>query len=694
MRGKPNVSLVLAAMLAVFGCGGDERNPPPGGGGGDGGGGNDMGVPDGGPPMDAPSNPDAPPANPTGPTVEITNIQNPAAGDFSASSIMTQNRFSVLCRVTPNATSNDPVDSSSVRIEVFGGGQSRTFTALPTATANTFRADVSISGFPNGPLAIRCTGADISSEMRANSDQVDTFYDQGPRIDIFTPAPNAGYAGQLDVLFTVIASPVAPGDQSLSSPDFNAVVLEVAGVQIASLSRVGNTFQGAVLFDDAALFPEPLAGEQTLVVRAFNGRGVVRSTQVVFRSDSQGPAITISSPALGDLVSGIVTVTADISDLSGVDATSVVATIAGAANQFELLPVAGTTFRGSFDTRLLPGGQGFNIVFPNIVVRARDTLGNQSSFGFIVTLDNTSPRISLDPPAIREGRPKGAGVECSLLFDPVGDDAANDLDHVPQLSKVRAWVEDRSNGASSSPGVVIPQAGINDLTVELFILDDESNNTALLVDRTDDPDDVCDDINPLLIPTSIPAASNEVALIQLAPLEPEGTAHFNPPDPSAPVPVLPYNPNQAYSLNGPDSACLSPPASPEPATLCFQSPATRILFAELAINTPVIYGIPPATDLQCFGFAFDFVGTNISEGWACVAVRAEDNLGNVAVSPPLRLCFDDFVPSNGTPNCSPAIAPDCRGTFNPATNQLDAANNCRIDTLQNLFTPAEIRRRP
>jgi hypothetical protein len=42
-----------------------------------------------------------------------------------------------------------------------------------------------------------------------------------------------------------------------------------------------------------------------------------------------------------------------------------------------------------------------------------------------------------------------------------------------------------------------------------------------------------------------------------------------------------------------------------------------------------------------------------------LAGRAEDNIGNVGVSPPIRVCFDD---GEGTPACDPAdtaSAPTC-----------------------------------
>ena len=76
-----------------------------------------------------------------------------------------------------------------------------------------------------------------------------------------------------------------------------------------------------------------------------------------------------------------------------------------------------------------------------------------------------------------------------------------------------------------------------------------------------------------------------------------------------------------------------------------------------------IYGKPLITNLTCVGDAFDFQGS-IDEGWSCLAVRSEDNLGNVGVSRPLRACFraDDggmvcpgpvgTIVTEGMPSCT------------------------------------------
>ena len=118
----------------------------------------------------------------------------------------------------------------------------------------------------------------------------------------------------------------------------------------------------------------------------------------------------------------------------------------------------------------------------------------------------------------------------------------------------------------------------------------------------------------------------------------------------------------------------------------------------LAIPDPVgenaIYTIPPIGMLQCLGNAFDAVATNINDGWACLAVRSEDRLGNVNISPPMRVCFDRLL--NGSAGCPPPgqtmldPAMDCSGTYDPMADTVDVANDCTIPT-SDLFPPHEPR---
>src|SRR6185436_1035312 len=110
---------------------------------------------------------------------------------------------------------------------------------------------------------------------------------------------------------------------------------------------------------------------------------------------------------------------------------------------------------GQFDTVVLAG-----VVSPNITVTVVDQLGATVSRGFPITLDNSSPLASMDPPPVRMFNP--VGTLCSAAFDPLGSDAPDDRETVAQLSEFRARVADRPNTGTlnSNTTVFIPMAGV------------------------------------------------------------------------------------------------------------------------------------------------------------------------------------------------------------------------------------------
>jgi hypothetical protein len=82
--------------------------------------------------------------------------------------------------------------------------------------------------------------------------------------------------------------------------------------------------------------------------------------------------------------------------------------------------------------------------------------------------------------------------------------------------------------------------------------------------------------------------------------------------------------------------------------------------------TPVIYSASPTAGNECTGVSWEF-GTKVSaDGWVCFATRAVDNVGNVGVSRPLRICVDD-PDRAGTPPCANSSigAPTCTDGCTP-----------------------------
>jgi hypothetical protein len=77
-----------------------------------------------------------------------------------------------------------------------------------------------------------------------------------------------------------------------------------------------------------------------------------------------------------------------------------------------------------------------------------------------------------------------------------------------------------------------------------------------------------------------------------------------------------------------------------------------------------IWGLDPVDKNWCFGSQFDTLANNIQPGWACIAVRSIDKLGNRGVSRVLRVYVseDGSAPAGGT-----GSKPDCTGTYTMTT---------------------------
>lgn len=334
--------------------------------------------------------------------------------------------------------------------------------------------------------------------------------------------------------------------------------------------------------------------------------------------DATPPKITVTSPSAGDVLRGSIEVNVSIEDSS--PPITVTATLSNL--EIDMVSVAGTnTFRGTVDTLPLAG-----LVAPTIIVRATDNGGLQSEVGVQIVLDNEGPIASLDPPAVRLRRDGDNGIECSREFDPLGTDTPNDGEVVPQLFELRGRVEDLSNTGTVNSVLVVPKAGVD--SVELYVFDDTTK--PLVVDS--DGDGECDDINPDIVPAIAPMTSNEAAVVTLESIDPIGTAFFS-----------------TDTFGGSNLGCLAGDDVDPPEPICLGETNTAII--QDFDGSPEVYGIPPSSDFNCLGFAFDARAANLSDGFACAALLVTDRLGNRRVSEPLRICIDSDL-SGG----------DCNGT--------------------------------
>jgi hypothetical protein len=364
--------------------------------------------------------------------------------------------------------------------------------------------------------------------------------------------------------------------------------------------------------------------------------------------DSDGPTITISSPTVGSFVSGFFAIKADISDPSGVDPSSVIAEF-GNINSTDITLTATSSgrYEGVFDVRDLAS----NYVLAEISVRAKDKNGNLSQVGEEVVIDSVKPWMTMDS-SKQMYVSKNGGVECSHAFSPIGTDAAHDGQVVPQIITLRARIEDHGNLA---PGLKVERySTVDPATVQMFVIHDDGQ-TPLAVDT--DNDNLCDDVNPLLIPTAGPVMmQNEALSLQLVPMTAGGTPDFTPGG-SPPVPSTCTSIGDAGTTTAPKKLCFD---------------AAQDFTYELQYGfglLPAIYTLPlykPGDPNDCVGFQLD-AANQLPEGPACVITRAADFAGNVQVSYPLHICID-----MGGGKCAgfTSTPSHCTGVYDKATMML------------------------
>lgn len=354
------------------------------------------------------------------------------------------------------------------------------------------------------------------------------------------------------------------------------------------------------------------------------------------------PVITLVTPAPGTILRGTVRIEVTVTDSDGV--ADVRATVGSQTVTFARIMAGQPNFQGFLDTLPLAG-----LVSPTIVVRAEDTIADFSTYGFQVVLDNVGPLASLDPPSVRLTKPPAVlpGNDlCSREFDPLGPDAPNDGEAVPQLFELRARIADLGNSGTLNSTLYIPNAGVG--SAQLYVFDDTTK--PLVVDTNGDT--FCDAINPTIVPATVPMLANEAAVIALTAIAPTGDATYGT--------ETFGGTNQSVCQ---EDATVPPPDPPAP--LCLGEPGASVVIKTSFTGVTQVYGLPVVDTFNCLGFAFDARATGISDGWACAAVLTTDGVGNTNVSPPLRVCIDyDGVGNecHALGTIATAGLPSCTGT--------------------------------
>jgi len=470
--------------------------------------------------------------------------------------------------------------------------------------------------FSDTPLDVSKVAPDVydlqvvatTSGGASGTASVRIYLDGGPTVTFLRPADRSYVKDSI-----MVTAAVTERRSEIASVGFSIGQYPIEPSAVASAGG-----QYTVTIDFASYTP-PLDGEQMVTVTATNSAGVTTIATRRFTIDRVGPEISATKPAVGDLIGKVIIIEAKVDDPAGVMGSSVVAVVAHGDIHFEVPLVKGAdgTYRQLFDTTQLP----VYAIFPTISFRAQDVLGNQASVGYLVSLDNTPPVMDLDPPeTFRLYKKDGT---CSWPFDPVGPDAIDDGSIVSQqLFDIRARIEDRGNTPITGIPDFVPIAAVDPDSVHVLILDDTS--LPLVVDTSDPPDGICDDINPEVIPSVSPKSAKEAQLIRMVTL-------------SANAGAGDFTPQPGVACSGNDSK------APDPICATTYSPLKgKGLTYYLGYSgglLPAIYTLEPivSNKLECAGRQFD-ASNNLSDGWACVAVEASDKMGNKQVSRPIRIC--------------------------------------------------------
>jgi hypothetical protein len=557
----------------------------------------------------------------------------------------------------------DFIDGASVRVYVTRAGSSAMVETgqLVPAGGDLYTGRVSLSGdLPSDSYTLWVTASSSGGAMGKAS--VGFAIDSGPVITITAPVEGGSYRTSLTIEVKVTDPFGLTGVPTATVGPLN--------VTLTATDDPPTIYRGEVTFDYDPN-QQPLTGAQLLSVAATNMNGKRTEAQLIFLIDDQGPVITGTTPVPGQIVGGIVDISAVVQDNAGVLDSSVVAIIGDETGtplfELPLKPRGAGSYGVLFDSARLtsckdPPDPGPCILYPTVSFRASDEVGNERVVAYEFAVDNVSPLADLDPPPVRDMKLNGV-LRCSHAFDPLAinaydGDMPNDGKIVPQLFDLRARVEDRGNRAAGLK--VVPISLVDPEETSVYILDDTSQ--VLVVDT--DGNGTCDSINPLLIPTTEPPTlNNQVLKVRLAPVPPAGAADFTS--------------DSTVTASMPCASGLDP-EPPEP--LCIWAQPTIAI--GYAVDQPAIWSVEPIGGLRCLGNQFDARANNISEGsWACIAVGTKDRAGNHSVSAPMRVFIDyDFY--NGTPNgtnryrfntTGPGTPPSCRGSF---ANGTVTAGNC------------------
>lgn len=577
----------------------------------------------------------------TPPTVTILSpdtVTDPLSGK-----VLVKDSVDVTCKAVagegPDAAAVDP---TSVKVAVLSSDGSVVVAEKEAlaSTATEYTATIPLTGVTTGKVVLRCTARSLTKAQGA--DTKDTLADRGPIVTITEPILNAKLALKepLKVSFTALPSPVtALGD---TQAEVDKVVLTLNGVECPTSAKGDGVYEATVNMEGPEFSPKP-NGTTALAVTATNKRAPESASASLGSTvfvDGAGPVIKVTSPQSASVVGGTVTVSFSVTDTgSGVNADSVKVTINNTDYQFAnsaawTRSVDNFTFK--FDSRTLPT----TLVQLPIEVNAQDNVGNLAPSASVpVYLDGVGPQVDLDPANVRTLNPNR---DCSNSFDPVGVNNKNDLELGSGLDFLRVMVWDQTNRKTGSASV-LHLSGTNPTSVRLFFRN-PNDAKHLLVNSLTPGTGACDEIQD----SGVKGES-----IPLTALTPN---------------VNPWYAGESAAFPK-SSDCLTYSSGGTPMNLCNGDSVMWQVIGQFKgdAKDPAIYAYSPTAGSECTGQAWGYdllLSAANEDGWVCFGARAVDRVGNVGVSPPLRLCVAGepcSLSSIPAPSCTDGCTPPARG---------------------------------
>lgn len=605
----------------------------------------------------------------------ILEIVTPAAvSNPDNGSVLVDATVDVVCKITKSSVPGaSDVAASSVKISLIplsGSPIEKTGASVATQP-NEYTANFTLTDIPNGPVSFQCKASDQSTPTHSGSSPIiSTFVDHGPTISDVIPVADTAFPlkGSQHFEFKVVAAPLAAGDQGADVGDVTLTVNTYVYTIVPSATSPG-LYSVEVNFSDPLKFVG-LTGKIPIVITAPNKRGSprpavsIQSYYIVL--DGDPPTVSITSPDPSSVIGGQRTLSFVVTDtLSGVDASRVFVNL---GSDSAALPTPYQFKANDPAWTKGPAGSTTNFTFTfdstkfdatdsqvTVSIQVTDLAGNEAtSTTIFYYLDNAPPFVSLDPPNIRLLTPHDStSIYCSAPFDPLGPRAPNAGMIVNSFEFYRAFAWDQTNGKASQS--IFYFSGIDPAKVHLYLQPDPTKR--VVFDKTGDG--ICDSIDDAV--KLLPFQPN------LNPVTETGAADNNPID---------FTTAPDVSLGAGNKSCFK--TVNDPPFLCTQQASDMTVvvhqtYGGQAANDAAIYAPQvKKNDLTCTGSEWDISNFVPVEGWVCLAAEATDGVGNVGISSPIAVCFDNEL----TPT-KPACATSVRGTISTAKPPSCITDGCK-----------------